>query len=203
MNPIPADSLRGVLDRVFRDPAYQWHTAHEPLGFLQRWIEQLAQWFHRINRDYPDAENILIAGLVVVLVVILVHGSWIVAGTLKRASSLGQIAGPIRTVERRDAAWHRREAARLLREGRFAESLMEEFWGLIADLESRRLVRVHPSKTPGEYALDPALGAADRAQLSALVSRLYALVFSGRGCGADDVLAWRATAEKEWGEAAR
>jgi hypothetical protein len=202
MNPVAADSLRTVLDRVFRDPGYRWHTPPNPLAFLQHWFDLVGRWLHRLNTAYPDAERIFVAVLVVLLVVILVHGSWIVVGTLNRASATEQSAGPVRVVERRDARWHRREAARLLRDGRYAESLMEEFWALIADLEARHLVRVHPSKTPGEYTFDPGLGAGERARLTVLVNRLYALVFSGRGCSADDVLAWRATADKEWGEAA-
>jgi hypothetical protein len=203
MIPVPADSLRALLARVFADPAYHWVTPKSPFQTLQRWWLRLQEWLARLDATHPYLERLMVAGLVVILVVILVHGAWIIVGTLRHASGHEATASPVRSIERRDASWHRREAQRLSREGRYGEALMEEFWALISDLEARQLVRFHPSKTPGEYALEPALGPTDRAQLSVLVSQLYALVFAGRDCRAEDILAWRTAATKEWGAAPR
>lgn len=202
MTPIPADSLRAVLARVFDDPAYRWVEPPDPLGFLRRWWQLLGDWLSTLSTEHPMASQFLVVGLVVLLVVILVHGSWIVLGTLRRASTDEAAAKLVRAAEAHDAAWHRREALRLSREGRFAEALLEEFWALVRDLEARHLVRFHPSKTPGEYVSDPGLGPAGRARLGVLVERLYALVFAGRGCRADDVLEWRAAAAGDWDAAA-
>lgn len=199
MKLLPADSLRAVLQKVFEDPAYHWVTPRDPLAPFKRWLDRLAQWFDQLSTAHPTIGYFLIAILTIVLVVILVHGAWVVAATIRRASEKDASPGLVRIVEKRDAAWHRRESARLSREGRFAEALMEEFWALIGDLESRELVRFHPSKTPGEYLLEPRLGAADRTLLCSLVDQLYTLVFAGRGCRAEDVLAWRTMAMKEWG----
>jgi hypothetical protein len=202
MTPIPADSLRTVLARVFDDPAFRWVEPADPLAFLRQWWQLAVDSLSNLSLTHPMASRILVAVLVVILVAILVHGCWIVIGTLRGAAAGEQVPMTVRTVEAHDAAWHRRQAMRLSREGRFAEALFEEFWALVRDLEVRRLVRFHPSKTPGEYVFDPDLGAADRARLGALVERLYALVFAGRECRADDVVAWRAAAAEEWGAGA-
>ena len=202
MIPTPADSLRTVLARVFDDPAYHWVEPADPLAFVRQWWQLLVDALARLSLEHPMASRGLVAALVVLLVVVLVHGGWIIVGTLRRASAGESAPSPVRTVEAHDAAWHRREAMRLSREGRFTEALLEEFWALVGDLESQGLVRFHPSKTPGEYVVDPRLGTDDRARLAALVERLYALVFAGRGCDADDVLVWRTIAAEGWGAGA-
>ena len=202
MTPVPADSLRAVLHRVFADPAYHWVTPRAPLAFLSRWFDAVTRWFDRVSANHPEAGYAILAGLVVILVAVLVHGAFVVAGTVRRAAALERSGPAVRIAERRDAAWHRRQADRLAREGRYAEALMAEFWAVIAELDSRRLVKFHPSKTPGEYISEPGLGPSDRSRLAALVERLYALVFAGREIHPDDLHAWRQSALDRWGQSA-
>jgi hypothetical protein len=199
MLQVPDDSLRTVLRRVFDDPAYHWVAPRDPLAFLRQWVDALTRWLERLSADHPLAGDLMVAVLVVVLVVILVHGAFIVAGTAKRAAARESASPSARIVAPRDAAWHRRQSERLTREGRYAEALMEEFWAVIAELDSRHLVRFHPSKTPGEYLSESGLGQADRSRLATLVERLYALVFSGRVIREEDVSDWRTRALKGWG----
>jgi len=202
MRPVPADSLRAVLHRVFDDPAYRWVPPRAPLSFLSRWGEAVSQWFDRVSASHPELGYAILAGLVVILVVVLVHGAFIVAGTVRRAAALERAGPAVRIAERRDAAWHRRQADRLAREGKYAEALMEEFWAVIAELDSRRLVKFHPAKTPGEYIYEPGLGPTDRSRLALLVERLYALVFAGREIHPDDLNQWRQSALTRWGQGA-
>lgn len=200
MLQVPSDSIRLALRRVFEDPAYRW-VMPPPESWLHHWYRRLIEWIREVSAAHPLAGDAILLLLIAILVVIAVHGAFIVLGTVRRATAATEAGSPVRVVERRDAAWHRRLAQQLMREGRYAEALMEEFWAVIAELESRRLVAYRPAKTPGEYLLDSGLGAADRSALGGLIERLYPLVFAGRGCRAEDVAAWRQLAAREWGRA--
>jgi hypothetical protein len=84
----------------------------------------------------------------------------------------------------RGAAWYRAEADRLAGAGKYREAIQADFTALILALDSRRLVRFHPSKTPGEYV-------AERSDLGGVVRALYAYLFARAPCGPAEFGAWR------------
>ncbi|HKV74638.1 MAG TPA: DUF4129 domain-containing protein [Gemmatimonadales bacterium] len=203
MLQVPPDSLRTAIRRVFADPAYRWVRPQDPFAFLKRWVKLFVDWFFRVSDAHPLFGYAIVMALLAVLLLILVHGAFIIIRTIRKAAPAAGAGPRVRIAEKRDAAWHRRASERLMREGKFAEALMEEFWALIAELESRKLVRFQAAKTPGEYLLEAGLAPDDRSALGRLVERLYALVFAGRGCREEDVLAWRTSAMQHWGAGAR
>src|SRR3989442_1145891 len=89
--------------------------------------------------------------------------------------------------ELEDARAHRARAEELARAGRYAEALAYRFVALVLELERRRALAFHPSKTPAEYVGEARLDAAGRASLAELVARLYRPLFGGvpRGEGGD------------------
>jgi hypothetical protein len=89
--------------------------------------------------------------------------------------------------EVRDAAWHRAEYRRLRGESHTVEALGHLFVGLVLDLDRRRLVTYHPSKTPAEYVGDDRLDPEARGVLAELVADLYHHMFGGAPCTGDDL----------------
>ena len=58
------------------------------------------------------------------------------------------------------------------------------------ELDRRRLARFHPSRTPHEYVMEPALSVEARREMHQLVQALYRYVFAGVPCDAADYEAW-------------
>jgi len=94
------------------------------------------------------------------------------------------------TGDHRDAAWYGAEARRLAGEGRFPEAMQADFVRLTLELDRRRLARFHPSRTPHEYVMDPALSPEARRNLHQLVQALYRYVFARVPCDAAAYDAW-------------
>ncbi|HTS87379.1 MAG TPA: DUF4129 domain-containing protein [Gemmatimonadales bacterium] len=183
------DSLRAVLDSVFAAPEYRWIERPHPFAFISRWWIALGDWLARMQARHPDLFLLLFWALVVILVVIFVHGIWVMTRAIKAAGAGADVAGaPLPAA--RDAAWYRREAARLARLGAYVEAMQNDFLGLVLELDQRRLLRFHPSKTPGEYATDNLLPDLTRPAFRDVVRGLYGHAFAGRPCGAADFAAW-------------
>jgi len=190
------DSLRAVLDTVFAAPEYRWVERPNPLAFLLRWWEALRDWLDRLRATHPDLFQLVLWGLILVLVAILVHGFWVLAQTV-RAAGAPPSAGEGTAPEVHGAAWYRREAERLAAERRYPEAMQAEFLALVLELDHRRVVRFHPSKTPNEYTYEPGLSATSRETFRGLVRALYRYAFARQPCGERDFLAWRDLAVPE------
>lgn len=185
-----ADSLRAVLDSVFKAPEYHWVERPHPLAFLLRWWQALEDWLSGMQDRHPGLFWLFFWGLVVILVVIFVHGIWVMARTLQAAGAPAQAGDGVAPVAR-DAVWYRREALRLARQGAYVEAMQTDFLGLVLELDQRRLLRFHPSKTPGEYTADASLPDGTRAAFRELVRTLYGYAFARRPCGPGEFAAWR------------
>jgi hypothetical protein len=194
---IPADSLRAVLDTVFRSRAYVW--SDEPRGalLLRQWWLQLRDWLDALRAGHPTLFTALIVLLVLVLAAILIHGIVIMLITLRGAATR-ETGGPATVPVRRGAGWYRREADSLAQQGRYTEAMQAAFTGLALELDERGVLRFHPSKTPGDYVREARLEARDRDALRSIVGVLYAAVFGGAPNGADDYPRWRAAGGVEW-----
>lgn len=192
----PADSLRAVLDSVFAGPAYRWVARPNPLAFLLRWWRELRTWLASLQRDQPVVYWLIFWLLVVVLVAIFVHAVWLMVRTIQASGAASREgAGP--AAEIRDATWYRKEALRLAATGRYPEAMQADFLGLVLELDQRRLLRFHPSKTPNEYTYEVNLPDAGRVELRRLVRVLYGYAFARLPCGPDDFAAWRAHTSPE------
>jgi len=199
----PADSLRAVLDSVFTGPAYQWVEPPRPFAFLGRWWDGLQRWLGEFHEANPQLFDVFFWTLILVLLLVFAHASYVMLRTVRAAGSAGDRGQPEPVRERRDAAWHRQRASELAVEGRFAEAMPFDFLGLMLELDARKILRYHASKTPGEYAREAQLPEDEHILLRNVVSGLYSYVFAERACGPDDYQAWHALTDGSRYAAAR
>ena len=181
---VAPDSLRAVLRAVFTAREYQWTRTgrSSTWAWLMEWFRRALEWLERLRLSFPIHYYILLGILTLVLIAILVHLTWVVRRSLRpsvRLDSPVVMTGPIR-----DAAWHLAEARRLSAAGRFAEALAHRFLAAVLDLDARRVLQFHPSKTPAEYAREARLDDAGRSELADLVASLYRHLFGGAPCDA-------------------
>jgi hypothetical protein len=186
LQPVDPESLRAALRAVFAGREYRW--AQPSSGWI--WMTELwhraLDWLFQLHIAHPLRYYVVVAALTLALVVVLVHLGYLVWRSVRAADGAGA-AGPA-AVPPRGAAWHLAEARRLSGAGRFAEALAHRFLALALDLDERRVLQFHPSKTPAEYAAEARLDAGSQSQLAQLVTTLYRHVFGGAAC---DAACWR------------
>ena len=193
---MPQDSLRAVLDSVFATPAYRWVEQPRPLALLSRWVEGLQRWLAALRENHPIGFRLFLAALVVVLVAILVHGTWAFLRSVRAGESARDMA-PGDSGPRRNRAWYLREADRLATEGRFVEAMQADFLALVLALDALQVLRFHPGKTPGEYSRESRLGPRAREEFRELVRQLYGFAFGRWPCGPAEFESWRLRAAPE------
>ena len=167
---------------------------------LREWWRRLGEWL-----DEPACRTIppVFRALVVLLLVDVVAaaGPRRVGRLADRARRGGSPRSARRASRWRDAAtrqWYYREADRAAAAGRWRRRCSSPSSALALTLDAQGLLRYHPSKTPAECARDAKLAAADRERLRGLVGALYAHVFGGRPCAADDYRRWREAGAPTW-----
>jgi hypothetical protein len=181
---VDPDSLAAVLRAVFTAREYQWtgtETSNTWVWLMERLLRAL-EWLEHLRLVFPIHYYILLGVLTLLLVAILAHLTWVVWRSLRPAPPIGSpatVTGPVR-----DAAWHLAEALRLGAAGRFAEALAHRFLAAVLDLDARRALQFHPSKTPAEYAREARLDDIGRSELADLVASLYYHLFGGVPCDA-------------------
>jgi len=180
---VPPDSLRAALRDVFARPEYRWSERPDPWGWIVGVWYRLLDWLDTVQRGHPAGFKVLLAVLALVLVGLLAHMGyvvWRITRPTARTPAVG--AEGIGGRELADARAHRARAEELARAGRYAEALAYRFVALVLELERRRALAFHPSKTPAEYVGEARLDAAGRASLAELVARLYRHLFGGVPC---------------------
>jgi Domain of unknown function (DUF4129) len=186
----PDDRLRAVIDSVFARPAYNWQQPIDPFAPLRRLWLWLVRLFQTLRAENPSLYWIIVVAVLVILLAILAHAFFVTYQTV-RADAGTEVTGDETRVEIRDAAWYGREAARLANAGHYAEAIQADFLRLVLQLDARRIVHFHPSRTPGEYVRETGLSPESRRELATLVSRLYAYAFARVPCGAAELREWR------------
>jgi hypothetical protein len=194
---VPPDSLRSLLDTVFAGKAYEWVDKPHPFAFLVRWWFEFKRWLAGLEQSQPLVYWALIWLLTAILAAILVHAVWVMVRTLQAAGAPVEAREKSSAPERRGAAWYRREAQRLAREGRYPEAMQSDFLGLVLELDQRGTLKFHPSKTPNEYTYEVSAGEPGKAAFRDLVRALYGFVFARQPCGADDFAVWHERSRAE------
>src|SRR5256712_4251731 len=194
---MPPDSLRAALREVFARPEYRWNERPDPWAWIVAVWDRLLDWLDGLQRGHPAGFKMLLALLALVLVGLLAHMGYVVWRiTRPTARTLDGGAGGIGGPELADARAHRVRAEELARAGRYAEALAHRFVALVLELERRRALAFHLSKTPAEYVGEARLDAADRASLAELVARLYRHLFGGVPCDAGGYREFGAAADE-------
>ena len=178
-SPLDQDSVRAVLDEVFRGEQYQWDVRPSLWAWILDMWWDVMEWFVRLEATHPGAYYALVVGLVVLLIAILTHLVYLTALAFRRRSKDGtEPAARARHV--RDAAWYLREAKRLEEAGQYSDSLACRFAALVCWLDRKKLIRAHPSKTPAEYVSEARLGPGGKEVFVRTVRWLYDHLFGGR-----------------------
>lgn len=184
------DSLRAVLDSVLAGRAYEWAEPPRPLAWLSRTWGRLVDWIFGLREVNPTAYQWFLWGLVAVLVIVFVHGGYVLYRTVHGAGAREGRGGDGATLVVRDEAWHREEAARHAALGRYAQAMQAAFQSLMQRLEAHGALRTDPSRTPREYLAAATLPEEDRRRLAGLVGALYACAYAGRSCDAETYRRW-------------
>lgn len=157
-----------------------------PLQWLRDLWQRFLDWLNGLQTANPVAAQIVFWTALIALVAIFVHFAVIATRIYKatvrqpdRPAVAGLGAGPLL-----DAAGHLARAAALATEGRYTEALAHRFIALLLELDRRRAVKFHVSKTPAEYLGDARLDTVGRATLTGLVMALYRHVFAAVPCDA-------------------
>jgi hypothetical protein len=173
--------VRQAVAQVFASPAYQWRTREGGFAWLARQFVRLAEWFDRFHAHHPILYYVTFSLIVLLLLVIAAHIGYVVLRIVRPTPRTA--AGPVaRPGAPSSAAAHLARAAALARDGRFAEALGHRFLALVLELDRRKLLRFHASKTPAEYVGEARLTDTGRASLAGLVAQLYRHLFGALPC---------------------
>jgi len=179
----PPDSLRRAIAEVFARPEYRWADSRVILRWLgTQWLAFM-DWLNALQRSHPTQYAVLLVVAVILLVAILLHFGYIAVRILRPTLSTGPTpAAAGRPVN--DERAHLDRAADLAVAGQYGEALAHRFLALLLQLDARQVVKFHLSKTPAEYVGEARVDAEGRADLRALVSRLYRHLFAAVPCDA-------------------
>jgi len=192
------DSLRAVIDTVLNRPEYGWDQPARHTNWLLQLFQNFAAWLDSLRTQSPGLFSLFVWGLLAVLLLILVHGGWVMYRTVRGASASGSREAAPSRVAVRDARWYQQQADRLAALGHYADAMQAAFISLVLRLDARELLRYHPSKTPREYAREANLQAAEKSRLGDSVRALYACVYAGAPCTAITYREWLGDLESEW-----
>lgn len=179
---VPPDSVKRALEEVFARADYRWVTQPSMRQWSRRAWQGLVDWLNGFERTSPVLFKVFLAALILLLVALLVHMGYVLWQIFRR--SPGQDASIVHAAASRtlNAAGHLARADELARAGLWAEALGHRFLALVLELDGRRALRFHPSKTPAEYIGEARLEPAGRESFADLVGRLYRHVFGAAPC---------------------
>jgi hypothetical protein len=175
----PAEAIHDTVEAVVRGAAFQRSLQNSMAERLVRWI---SEWMSRLGHyleGAPSARTIalgVVGALVLVVVVRLV------------VAAQAREGGPMATSRSARAGagqdpW--REAERLMAEGRFEEAAHALYRGVLAGLARTERLRLHPSKTSGDYARElRGRGAPSYVPFRAFVRQFDVAVYGHGGCTA-------------------
>ena len=169
---------------MFARPEFQWVERRPLLSWLARQWQNLVAWLNRMAGQHPLGFSIGMTLVVVALVALLVHMGYVM-WRIVRPGRTGEGKTAAGAVAIMDAAAHLAMADELARAGRYAEALGQRFLALVLELDRRKALRFHVSKTPAEYVGEARLTDRGRASLAGLVAQLYRHLFAAVPCDAD------------------
>jgi hypothetical protein len=192
---VPPDSVKRALEEVFARPAFAW-VDRPSLGQWLRdaWLA-LRAWLDSFERSNPVLFNVFLGALVLLLIALLVHIGYVVWQILRRHEGAAAPAVHAAASRTLNAAGHLARADELARAGAWADALGHRFLALVLELDGRRALRFHPSKTPAEYITEARLEPRGRESLADLVGRLYRHVFGAAPCDFEAYRAFGDTAQ--------
>jgi hypothetical protein len=186
----PPEAVHDTVDAVVRNPAFRRSLQNTIAERLMRW---LGDWFSRLSRYLEGAPSARTIALAVTVALVLV----IVVRVVVAAQARDQ-GGAARSRRGRAGAaedpWA--EADRLVAAGRFEEAAHAFYRAVLAGLARSERVRLHPSKTSGDYARElRGRGSSSYAAFRTFVRRFDVAVYGYGGCTAEALHELRGLAE--------
>jgi len=181
---------------VFAHPEYRWTPPRHPLQWLRNWWLGLLDWLGDLSTAHPVAYYGLLTVVSIVLVLLLVHISYVVWRIVRPSLKTSTATAAGVAVVVLDARSHLARAEALARAGRYAEALGHRFLAVVLQLERDNALRFHASKTPAEYVGEVRLDETGRTSFAALVARLYRHLFGAVPCDEAAYQEFGATAEE-------
>jgi hypothetical protein len=187
--PWPAYQVRDTVAAIAQQTDYQRQIGRSLwdrfLGWVVGWIDR----FFDLFRDSPATRWVTIA-LLVLLVALIVVRVVIVLRAQDRASEPVGVPGRTRSAD----PWV--EAERLAAAGRYTDATHALLAAVLAALAARGEVRLHESKTTGDYARElERSGSPARSAFRTFRRRYDVLIYGAGSCTADDFAALRRDAE--------
>ena len=170
---------------MFARPEFQWVERRRVLSWLARQLQHFIDWLNQQAAHHPLAYDVGLILVVVALLALLVHIGYVMWRIVRPTARAGPAKAGLAGGVVMDAAGHLGLAERLAGEGRYAEALGQRFLALVLELDARKALRFHTSKTPAEYIWEAKLTADGRASLADLVGHLYRHLFGAVPCDAD------------------
>lgn len=146
-HPWPAATVHDTVAAVMRQRAYQRSLRESFMDRLFRWIGDQLQRVVDVMRAIPHGRAVAVT-LAAVLVIIIVARLVYAAELREEERRIARRRPASRTVT--SAPWQ--EAQRLAAEGRYEEAAHALYRALLQVLVVRERLRLHPSKTSGDYA---------------------------------------------------
>lgn len=144
---LPAAAVRDTVVEIARQAAYRRTIRTSLVQRAWRWLEAMLQRFFDALPELPHARAILIAAVIVLALLVVLR---IVYAARLRGEKVGRIhPGRSGRVALLDPA---AEARRLAAEGAFAAAAHALYRALLDQVARGERLRLHPSKTSGDYA---------------------------------------------------
>jgi len=164
-------------------------------GLAHLW-QRLQDWLNHLSNTYPTGFNVVLVLLAVALVALLVHIGYVMWHIVRPAARTGTRASASTTTIVMDARARLALAEELASAGRYAEALAHCFVAAVLELDKRKALRFHPSKTPAEYVAEARLDTKGRAALAGLVAQLYRHLFGAIPCDEYEYRSFGETAQE-------
>jgi hypothetical protein len=180
----PAPAVHDTVYAIAREAAYRRSLRETAMQHIFNALGRAFKAIFDFFRGSQTGRHITIALVALIAVALLVHV--ILAALAERNDAVTADAHPAR--ERTADAW--REAERLAAAGRFTDASHALLAALLSAFAQRGEVRLHASKTAGDYARELARrGSPSRPAFQQFRRRYDAAIFGAAECSGDDYAA--------------
>ena len=181
LTPWPDSAVHDTVAAIARQAEFQRTLSETLMHRLGTWILRLLNDFFELVRGSATGQSVTIA--LVVLLLVLVAARIVVAARAPRDATLDVGS---RTARARGAdPWS--EAERLAAAGHFTEAAHALLAALLLAFASRGEVRLHASKTAGDYARElRRRGSPAQGRFRVFRSRYERIIYGDGECGSDD-----------------
>ena len=181
--PPPAPAVHDTVAAIAKQAAYDRSFGDSAWQDFWSEVERLIGWVAEFFRGSSAGRHIAIVVVALIVTAVIVH--FILAAVAGRNQAAAE-AAPAR--ERATDAW--RDAEQLAAAGRFTDAAHALLAALLAGFARRGEVRLHASKTAGDYARELARrGSPARAAFQQFRRRYDAVIFGTGTCDAGEYAA--------------